>query len=465
MASILVVDDEKNMCMALKILLEGDGYTVRTAETGMQALKEVQTNERVDLIISDLRMPDVDGIELLHRLQQQGLKIPLILITAYGSIEVAVEAMKKGATDFITKPFNKDVIRHIVRKTLERSIDQKGRPAFQQTAGDGKVVYKSPVMDDIMKTVRKVSRVQTPLLVTGESGVGKEVIARAVHRFGAASSDTKRSRPYVTISCPAIPETLLASELFGYQKGAFSGASKDYQGKLRMANGGTLLLDEIGDLPLDVQPRLLRFLEQKTFQPLGGNSTVTVEARIICATNRDLGEMVRSGAFREDLYYRINAITIKIPPLRERREDILPLTNHFIDKYNRETGKSVRRASPEVLDAFMAYNWPGNVRELRNIIERAVVLSNDSNLEVEDIPAELFEAEHSAETASLPDTKGARLQETEMALIQRALERNRWNVTTAARDLGITRNTLRYRMNKYGIHKNPRMVENDHQNG
>lgn len=453
MAAILVVDDEKNMCSVLRILLEGDGYTVYTAETGLRALKELGTHPRIDLIISDLRMPDVDGIELLHRLQQQGRDIPLILITAYGSIEVAVEAMKKGATDFITKPFNKDVIRHIVRKTLDQSVDHEGMIDPEQEPGSGKAVYKSNVMEKIMRTVRKVAHVQTPLLIIGESGVGKEVIARTIHRLGSSSAKDEGSRPFVSISCPSVPETLIASELFGYQKGAFSGASKDYKGKLSIANGGTLLLDEIGDLPLDVQPRLLRFLEEKTFQPLGGNSTVSVEARIICATNRALPEMVRSGAFREDLYYRINTITLKIPPLRERREDILPLTHHFIAKYNKETGKTVRRVSPEVMKALMTYRWPGNVRELRNVIESAVVLSNSNILNIEDIPAEILPNNAAGEMIAPVRKTTNRLEDTEIELLRKVLVQNRWNVTAAARELGITRNTLRYRMTKYDIQR------------
>jgi transcriptional regulator with PAS, ATPase and Fis domain len=241
--------------------------------------------------------------------------------------------------------------------------------------------------------------------------------------------------------------------LFGYQKGSFSGASKDYKGKLFMANGGTLLLDEIGDLPLDVQPRLLRFLEEKTFQPLGGNSTVTVEARIICATNRDLMEMTRKGAFREDLYYRINAITIKVPPLRERRDDIVPLTNHLITKYNKDTGKSVRRASPSVIEAFMRYGWPGNVRELRNVIERAVVLSNATTIDIPDIPREILEPKSYTEIPVQVERYCNRLEDREIELISKVLHQNKWNITATARELGITRNTLRYRMNKYGIGK------------
>jgi two-component system response regulator AtoC len=452
MATILVVDDEKNMCRALKILLEGDGYTVFTAETGKQALREIEKQRNIELIISDLRMPEVDGIELLRRLQLLGRSIPMILITAYGSIEVAVEAMKKGATDFITKPFNKDVIRHIVCKTLEKFYETKGSADPWKGSANGAVVYKSSVMADITKTVRKIASVKTPLLIVGESGVGKEVIAREVHRLGTGSSGNKGTRPFVSISCPSIPETLVASELFGYQRGSFSGASKDYRGKLWMAKGGTLLLDEIGDLPLDVQPRLLRFLEDKTFQPLGGNSMVTVEARIICATNRELADMVRDGAFRKDLYYRINTITIKIPPLQERREDIPPLTDHFLAKYSEEIGKSVRKASPEVMEAFMRYGWPGNVRELRNVIERAVVLSNSNTLEVNDIPGAVLAADSAQKT--IPQTEsGSRLEDTEIELIRNVLEQNKWNITVAARELGITRNTLRYRINKYGISK------------
>ena len=453
MAAILVVDDEKNMCSVLKILLERDGHVVRTARTGMQALEYLGADSRVDLIISDLRMPEMDGIELLRRLQRDGRDIPLIVLTAYGSIEAAVEAMKRGAADFITKPFNNDVIRHIVRRTLERVGEAEHDLSVERESPDWKVIHSSPAMQEVMGTVRKVARVQTSVLITGESGVGKEIVAREIHRLGGLSSGTReKPRPFASISCPSVPESLMASELFGYQKGAFSGASKGYEGKLCLAAGGTLLLDEIGDLPLEVQPRLLRFLEDRTFQRLGANTLVRVEARILCATNRNLPDMVRAGSFREDLYYRINTITIRVPPLRERREDIAPLTDHFVARFSKATGKIVRRVSARVMGSFMAYPWPGNVRELRNVIERAVVLANSSSIDAADVPEEILGASPAGEAP--PAAKPAnRLEESEIALLREVLDRNSWNVTAAARELGVSRNTLRYRMDKYSLHK------------
>ncbi|MFW6180973.1 MAG: sigma-54-dependent transcriptional regulator, partial [Spirochaetota bacterium] len=387
--SILVVDDEQNMCTVLRILLENDGHTVHTAYTGSKALDILCASRDVGLVISDLRLPDFDGIEMLKRMKGMGLDIPMVLITAYGSIEVAVQAMKMGARDFITKPFNKEVIRHIVRKVL-REVDAQAAPGASRDMGPaGELTYRSRAMAEIMATVKKVSGVQTPVLIVGESGVGKELIARAIHRAGGLPSP--EDRPFISISCPAVPEHLLESELFGYQKGAFTGAVRDYRGKLQLAHGGTLLLDEIGDLPLPIQPKLLRFLEEKSFRQLGSLSTITVSTRILCATNRNLKDMVASGKFREDLFYRINTVTIEVPPLRERREDIIPLAEHFLDVYAKKIGKGVRRLSPGLRRAFQDYSWPGNVRELRNVIERAVVLTGCEEIGLSDVPAEFQE--------------------------------------------------------------------------
>lgn len=463
--SILVVDDEKNMCTVLRILLENDGFTVHTAYSGRKALDVLCSDGGVDLVISDLRLPDLDGIEVLKRMKAMGMDVPMVLITAYGTIEVAVEAMKMGARDFITKPFNKEVIRHVVRKVLHEGDARDAPGGWKDRYPDAGLVYRSRAMADIMATVKKVGGVQTPVLIVGESGVGKELIARAIHRAGALP--TGGTRPFISISCPAVPEHLLESELFGYQKGAFTGAVKDHQGKLQLADGGTLLLDEIGDLPLAIQPKLLRFLEEKSFRQLGSLATVTVNTRIVCATNRDLKRMVGSGKFREDLYYRMNTVTIEVPPLRDRREDILPLAEHFLEVYARRLGKGRKSLSPGVKRAFQEHTWPGNIRELRNVIERAVVLSGCEEIGLNDVPSEFQQLSPSSlsfrKTAASGHGGGRAEQErstnilehSEKSLLLKTLAETGWNITAAARALGVSRNTMRYRIRKYRLTREP----------
>jgi two-component system response regulator AtoC len=459
--SILVVDDEKNMCTVLQILLENDGFSVRTANSGKRALDILCDGNGIDLVISDLRLPDFDGIEVLKRMRGMGLDIPIVLITAYGSIEVAVEAMKMGARDFITKPFNKEVIRHVVKKVLGEGDSRESIWSSRDAHRDPELIYESDAMSEIMATVKKVGSVKTPVLLVGESGVGKELIARAIHRAGETPGGG--NRPFISISCPIVPEHLLESELFGYQKGAFTGAVQDYRGKLQLADGGTLLLDEIGDLPLHIQPKLLRFLEEKSYRQLGSLSTVRVDTRIVCATNRNLKGMVSSGDFREDLFYRINAVTVEVPPLRERREDILPLAEHFLEMYAAMLGKGKRRLSRGLRRSFRDHSWPGNIRELRNVIERAVVLSGREEIGLDDVPAEFHELTPGSFPLRIPAGGGREegkaerikspnvLEDSERSLILKTLTRKGWNVTAAARALGISRNTLRYRIQKYRI--------------
>ncbi|MEW5814506.1 MAG: sigma-54 dependent transcriptional regulator [Spirochaetota bacterium] len=446
MKRILVVDDEEDMCQILKILLENSGYAVITAITGREAIKHLTDGEVVDLIISDLKMPDIDGIGLLNFLRETMREIPLVLITAYGSIEVAVEAMKKGAADFITKPFNKDIIRHIIGRIFHIETLENENRFLKDTIHEGELVYRSQAMFRIMETVKKVAMVGTPVLIVGESGSGKELVAKAIHLFSCTAGDNRPEKPFVRIHCPAVPESLLESELFGYQKGAFTGATKDFKGKIRLSAGGTLFLDEIGDLPLNIQPKLLRFLEEKTFEPLGSITTIKVNARIICATNRDLKEMVNKGLFREDLYYRINTINIKIPPLRERKEDIIPIAEYFLQKIARDLGKGTRRLAPGLEKAFWDHHWPGNVRELRNVIERAVVLYNNEEIKLSDLPPEFQNF-----TPPVPALNLNKLEDSEIGLLLSALEKSNWNITAAARELGVKRSTIRYKIGKYNL--------------
>lgn len=441
MRRILVVDDEQNMRNALSILLEKHNYAVCTASDGREAIATIEGGEVVDLIITDLKMPNVDGIGVLNYLTEKKHKIPLVLITAFGSIEAAVEAMKMGAADFITKPFNKDVIFHVIDRIFEMENLNEENIHLKGILQNEKLVYKSRSMQQIMNTVTRIASVPSPVLITGESGVGKGLIAETIHKLGGDAS-----RPFIAINCPTIPETLLESELFGYRRGAFTGADSDFKGKIRLSEGGTLFLDEIADIPLNVQAKLLRILEEKLFEPLGSNTTIRINNRIICATNRELKQLVDDGRFRKDLYYRINTITIEITPLCKRTEDIIPLAEFFMIHFAKQMQKEITGLSENVSKALTHYSWPGNVRELRNVMERAVVLSQDNQIEPADLPLELREG--NGVDQSRQDNK---LESVEVNLLKDALNNNRGNVTAAAVALGISRSTLRYRMKKYGL--------------
>lgn len=441
MQKILIVDDEDDICQVLKMLFEHDGYSVTTANDGEEAIRIVERGEFIDLIIADLKMPGIDGMGILDYLIKESKDIPLVFITAYGTISEAVEAMKKGAVDFITKPFNKNVIRHVVNRVFQIKGLEDENKLLKSTLMEDRIVYRSRAMQEIMQVVKKVAQVSSPVLILGKSGAGKEVVARAIHSFDP-------TKPFIKINCPAIPESLIESELFGYQKGAFTGAETNFQGKAKLADGGILFLDEIADLPLRIQPKLLRLLEDKTFEPLGSTTTITIDTRIICATNRDLEQLVKKGRFREDLLYRINTLTIKIPPLRERQEDILPLAEFFLGKYAKEMGKKTSKLSEEVKTALLQYDWPGNVREIRNVIERAMVLSNNSILNLSDFPQEIQQP-----NAPSFSRESDKLSQHEKLLLQEALQQCHGNISAAARELGITRDTLRYRMEKFGLMK------------
>lgn len=457
MPRILIVDDEKNMLMVLEMVFRSAGYEIFTAESGTEALSYFQKGENFDVVISDLKMEQMDGIQLLKALIAQGRMIPFVLITAYGTVERAVEAMKLGAVDVITKPFTKEMILNVVDRICRMEKLEKENQILRTSCPASVPIYRSIVMEKLMEMVQKIGPTTAPVLLVGESGTGKEVIARAIHRCYCKGEEDLQ--PFVSINCPAIPEHLLESELFGYRKGAFTGAVKDYRGKIELADGGTLFLDEIGDLPLSVQPKLLRLLENKTFEPLGTGAVRRVNIRVLCATNRDLSSMVAEGAFREDLYYRINTFTLRVPPLRERKEDIPILAEYFLEKYAEEMGKPTLSLSESVKELLKQYNWPGNVRELRNVIERAVVLCNGNSIELDDLPAEirgdtiqLKEERHTLPNILVRSSEGENLlAENEKRMILEALDASRGNVSLAAKLLGISRNTLRYRMQKYGL--------------
>ncbi|MGA2379365.1 MAG: sigma-54 dependent transcriptional regulator [Spirochaetia bacterium] len=448
MKRILVVDDEVNLCDVLSMLLEDDGYEVATAPNGRKAIEILDTGAIPDLVISDLKMPLQDGMELLDHVKRMGRDVPLVMITAYGSIENAVEAMKRGAADFITKPFNKDIIRHVVHNLLKTDDLQRENKLLREGNGEQGIVWCSAAMREIMETVEKVATAPSAILLLGESGTGKEVIARAIHSRASARAKSDFSVPFVSINCPGVPDSLIESELFGYRKGAFTGAVQNYGGKICLADNGILFLDEVGEIPLQTQAKLLKFIEDKTFEPLGSTTRVRVEARIICATNRDIASMVKDGRFREDLYYRINTITINIPPLRERPEDILPLAEHFLAHYSIAMAKRITGFSEEVRAALRSYRWPGNARELRNIIERAVVLSSPGVLGPDCLPPEMRAGARNDPLGSGEN----RFEQVERDMLCDALRRNEGNISAAARELGVSRDTVRYRIRKHGLH-------------
>ncbi|MFP4618548.1 MAG: sigma-54-dependent transcriptional regulator [Spirochaetaceae bacterium] len=446
MEKILVVDDEQNMCKILKIVFEKDGFIVQTASNGESAL-EILSHSSIDLVIADLKMPDMDGIELLKAVQKSGIHVPFIIISAYGTISSAVEAMKIGAEDFITKPFNKNLIRHrvagIMQKLENRRGNTRGIPLLEKNSRDRQIIYKSKSMHEVMETIGRIAPVPRPVMLLGESGSGKEMIAGEIHKRFAASRDL----PFVSLNCPALPEALFESELFGYKKGAFTGASSNYSGKLKAANGGTLFLDEIAELPMTVQAKLLRFLEDKTYVPLGGTEQIKVDARIVCATNKNLKKLVERGEFRKDLFFRLNTIMIHIPPLRDRKEDIPPLVEYFNLRLSRELNLPSKKFSEEVIKAFTCYPWPGNIRELKNIVERIFLMSDTEEIEEKDIPQEIVSQTENSSADNCSDV----IADTEKHMLIEALDSTDWNLTKAARKLGITRSAIRWRINKYKL--------------
>lgn len=441
MKKILVADDEQNMCRVLKLVLEKDGYRVITAARGEEAL-DILKQEDVDLIISDLMMPGISGLDLLKGINAMGKQVPFLIVSAYGTIQAAVEAIKLGAADFITKPFNKDLIRHRV-KTLVPLDRSSILSSVSQTDN---IVYASRAMQEIMDTVQKIAPVQRPVLILGESGSGKEMIAQAIHQ----NSTLSKSRPYVSINCPSIPESLFESELFGYKRGAFTSAAADSKGKILVADGGTLFLDEIAEIPPAVQSKLLRFLEDKTFFPLGDTRQVKVDTRIIAATNKDIDSMVKEGTFRNDLYYRINTLVIQIPPLRERKEDIEPLVGYFMNTLSDELSLSKKTISCDVLKAFCSYSWPGNVRELKNIVERMYLMSSGEEISLADVPEEILMS-FTDNPATDSDCCGDRIAAQERLMLERALLEADWNLTKAAQQLGISRSAIRWRIKKHQL--------------
>ena len=371
--TLLIADDEQNIRKVLEAIFKKEGYQVFTAENGVRA-SEVAAREKIDVLITDLIMPDMNGVELLQRVKKQNPALVAIMITAYATIKTCVDAMRFGASDYITKPFDVNEIRAVVNRAVARSQEdaQQGSNGSTKKRAVGTMSNAvSPAMSEIQEIIRRVAAARSTVLIRGESGTGKELVARALHQHSDRSS-----APFVAVSCAALSETLLDSELFGHEKNAFTGAATEKKGRFELANGGTLFLDEIGDISLSVQIKLLRVLQQREFERVGGTKTIKVDVRLIAATNADLEALIKEGKFREDLYYRLDVIQIKLPPLRERPQDIPGLVEEFLIRFSSENGRKITSVDPEVLSLFLQYPWPGNVRELENVVERCVVMSD-----------------------------------------------------------------------------------------
>ena len=443
-APILVVDDNSDNRRLLEYMLRRGGYLSRLAASPQEALSSYDVTMPVAIL--DLTMPGMDGIELFRRLRQVNPSLQAIVVTAYGSVERAVEAMKAGAMDFLSKPVTSEVLLALVEKALTMSSlvaeNQRLREAVEGKYDFSNLVARSAAMQRVLPLIQEAARCDVIVLITGESGAGKEVLARSIHYNSARSN-----LPFFAINCAAIPEQLVESELFGYEKGAFSGAQQRKAGLLEQAAEGTLLLDEIGDLPLPAQAKLLRLIETKEMIPLGATQAVKVRARIMTATNADLRERVRARQFREDLFFRLNVFPIHIPPLRERREDILPLASRILSRLAQETGKELPGFSQDAVDYMLRVRWEGNVRERANAIERAVIISRGNLIAAEDFPLEPATLERASQVA----VQGLDLSSTERAMLLQALDRSGNNLSRAARLLGIGRGALRYRLEKHGI--------------
>ncbi len=441
---ILIVDDELSVRASLEEWFVEDGFQVVTAESAEDALMKMHSGP-FDLILLDIKMPGMDGITLQQKIKEIDPNAMVIIITAYASVDTAVKALKQGAFDYITKPFDPEDLSNLVNNALKQKYltdeNQRLKEKISELADVDEIIAESDEMKRVLEMVYTVAETDSTVLIRGESGTGKELIARAIH-----SHSKRRYFPIVAVNCGAIPETLLESELFGHEKGAFTGAQYRRKGKIELANGGTLFLDEIGDISAKMQVDILRVLETKRFTRLGGNEEIYVDFRLVCATNKNLEKLVEEEKFREDLYYRINVFTIFIPPLRERRADIIPLAKHFIKKYARSMGKPEKKISPEVEDLLLRYPWPGNVRELENAIERAMVVGKKPEICLEDLPLQVNNRERD-------QASPLSLMELEKQHIQRVLKETGGNVTRAASLLGIDRVTLYNKMKKYNIHR------------
>ena len=449
-ATVLVVDDEQLIRWSLTERLNAEGYRVVEAETAAGAL--AKHDEGVDLVLLDYRLPDGDGLSVLKRIKERDPDTLVILLTAYASVDAAVDAMKHGAYHFANKPFNLDEIALLVEKALETTRLRREVRALRESQAQpfsfDSIVGESHALVAVKALLKKVaSSPASTVLLTGESGTGKDLAAKVIHY-----NSSRASKPFMNITCSALPEALLESELFGHERGAFTGADRQKRGLLEAADGGTVFLDEIGEMVPGLQAKLLRFLEEKTFKRVGGAVDIRVDIRVIGATNRNLQEEVREGRFREDLFYRLNVMPITLPPLRERADDIPRLVNFYIDAYNTEFKKRVRGVTPDALKKIQTYGWRGNVREVRNAVERAMLLAEGDTLTVDDFAGAITDSMRLGDQVELPPG-GIDLEQLERSLVVQALERTGWNQTRAAVLLGVNRDQIRYRIEKFKLEK------------
>ncbi len=456
METVLIIDDERNYLVVLEALLGPEGYEVVTADNALDARRIVREAD-LDLVITDVKMPDMDGMELLEECNQIKPELPVIIMTAYGTIEMAVEAMKKHAYDYITKPFQNEQLKLTVKKALENYRLVKENRLLSEALSDrykyGNIFGKSKPMLKIYDLIAKVAHSKASVLISGASGTGKELIAKAIHYEGP-----RKDRPFISINCGALTETLLESELFGHERGAFTGAVAMKKGRFELADSGTLFLDEVGEMPSSLQVKLLRLLQEMEFERVGGTKTIKVDVRVISASNRIIKDDVAQGIFREDLFYRLNVIHIEVPPLSDRRDDIPLLVKHFVEKYTYEDKGSKTELDPEVWKALYSYSWPGNVRELENVIERAVVLKSKGAITLKDLPEELVKEKKDTEInlnkiVPLDLTLPEAMEQLEEKLIRRALEYSKDVQAQAAEMLGISRHVMHYKLKKHGMLK------------
>lgn len=471
-ARILIADDESSLRKVLSASLRREGHDVVTAQDGVEAWEILQASESPDngdpvqLVITDVRMPRLDGLALLEKIQERFPDLPVVMLTAHGTVDMAVGALKKGAMDFISKPYDRDELHAVVRKALGQQ--EKGAAEPRPSAGANQkrdLVGTSKKMQEVLSIIDRVADSPSTALITGESGTGKELVALALHQ-----GSNRKDKPFIRINVAAIPPTLIEAELFGHEKGAFTGAVSSKPGRFELADGGTLFLDEIGDLPVEMQVKLLRALQESTFERVGGIKTLTVDVRLIAATNKDLRKAIDEGDFREDLFYRLNVVPIELPPLRERTEDIPPLVMHFVQRFNERLSRSVTDVTDAALDILCAYPWPGNIRELENIVERTLLFCDGPVVDVGQLPPDIIAkvkdsptpagaraaAEAAGEDASMKEIVRKATAEIERNLIAKALDDTGGNVTHAARALKISRKSLQIKMKELGLREQTR---------
>lgn len=449
MATILITDDEVNIVSGLKYAFEDEGYTVLSANNGLEAWHLVNTNA-VDLVITDLRMPEMDGYELIRKISASYPMLPIIVLTGHGTIETAVETMRDGAVDFFTKPVDLDKLLLVVKKSIKNSQLQEQNRKLSEEIDKlrsqqkySRIIGKSGKLSQMMQIINQVAPTKASVLITGESGTGKELVADAI-----VSLSDRKDKPFIKVHCASLSESLLESELFGHEKGAFTGASSQKKGRFELADGGTIFLDEIGEIDMSTQVKILRVLQEREFERVGGEKTIRVDVRLIAATNRDLASEVKKGNFREDLFYRLNVVHIEVPPLRERKEDIELLTINFLDEFNKEDGRKIEGISPQARRALLNYDWPGNIRELKNCIESSVVLAKGNIIQLEDLPPQVTQKEGEAKssiTINLPTT----MEEAEKKIILSTIEYCAGNKSRASELLDIGRKTLHRKLNEY----------------